>query len=185
MDIHLIRHPKTVAAEGTCYGSLDIEAAPDALEEAATRLAPQIPADARIISSPMRRALALAERLGSVEATDARLVELDFGAWENRLWSDIPREEFDAWSCNIADHAPPGGESVAAMSARVREWWNTLEFGGAPLVVVSHGGPIRAIVAHLLDAPIANSFRLEIAWGARALLRHTKNGHQLLEWNIK
>ena len=202
MDIHLIRHPKTVAPRGTCYGKLDLEAAPDALEEAATRLAPQIPEDARIISSPQIRALSLAERLGPVEASDARLMEMNFGAWEGLAWDDIPRSEIEAWDADLAGYAPPGGESLNAVSKRVIEWWDSVieplsapkayphmrakqDDTRRPLAVVTHGGPLRLIAAHILGAPIEASMRLDIFWGQRALVRCTEHGVQITGWNLR
>jgi len=73
MDVHLIRHPKTVAPGGTCYGSLDLEPDPKHLAADAARLAPAIPAGARFLCSPQRRARALAEALaGGTVPKDAR-----------------------------------------------------------------------------------------------------------------
>ena len=97
------------------------------------------PAEARIVASPLRRAQDLARRLGDPE-TDARLVEMDFGAWEKRRWDDLPRDEIDAWAADFTGYAPPGGESVGAMAARTVDWW---ELGLAqrwPRIRASTGG---------------------------------------------
>lgn len=183
MDLVLIRHPKTVAPAGTCYGSLDLEAAPERLEADAARLAPLIPKDAWIVSSPKRRALDLARRLGEPE-TDARLVEMDFGCWENRQWSDLPRTEIDGWAADFMGYAPPGGESVRAMAERTLDWWRSVAKHDGTLVVVGHGGPWRLLAAHLTGTPLENAMRFEIEWGGRAHWRITADSIQLRGWNL-
>ncbi len=187
MDIHLIRHPRTVAPLGMCYGSLDLEPDPAHLAADAARLAPALPADARFVASPQRRARKLAEALAGDRpvATDARLVEMDFGEWEGRAWDDLPRNHVDAWAANVTGYVPPGGESVEAVAARVLDWWDGVEVVDAPLVVVSHGGPLRLIAAHVTGAPIARSMAFEIQWGHRALVWRNPNRTALAGWNIR
>ncbi len=186
MDIHLIRHPRTIAPRGTCYGASDIAADPEILEADAARLAPTLPENARFLSSPMTRAHSLANRLaGQPVPTDQRLVELNFGAWENRLWSDIPRAEIDAWAADTGGYTPPDGESVNTLAARVIDWWNGIEITETPLVVVTHGGPLRVIATHILGAPPANSMALDISWGGRALVTRNAQSTILKGWNLR
>jgi alpha-ribazole phosphatase len=186
MDIHLIRHPRTVAPRGTCYGALDIEADPERLAADAARLAPAIPAGARFLSSPLRRARALAEALaGGPVPTDARLVEMDFGEWEGRLWDDLPRTEIDAWADDVAGYAIPGGESVMTMNTRVLDWWESVEITDTPLVVVSHGGPLRLLASHVTGSSPARSMAFEIQWGNRALIWRNPGHTVLAGWNLR
>jgi alpha-ribazole phosphatase len=186
MDIHLIRHPKTVAPSGTCYGATDLEAHPDHLNADIARNAPAIPDDARFVSSTQRRAMALAKGLaGDRPVTfEPRLVEMDFGAWENRQWSDLPREEIDAWAADTGGYTPPGGESVDAMAARVLDWWESMTVEDTPLVVVSHGGPLRLIAAHIVGSTPARSMGFEIQWGRRALVWRNPGRTVLAGWNL-
>ena len=185
MDIHLIRHPRTVAPGGTCYGSLDLDPDPDGLAADAARLEPAIPANARFVSSPQRRARMLAEALaGGAVPLEPRLVEMDFGAWEGRLWDDLPRAEIDAWASDAAGYAPPGGESVGAVAARVLEWWDEVEVEDTPLVVVAHGGPLRLIAAHVVGASIADNMNFEIQWGRRAVIWRNPGRTVLAGWNL-
>ena len=183
MDLILIRHPRTVAPPGTCYGATDVAADPECLAEAASRLASLIPADARLIASPQRRALDLARRFGE-PTIEPRLVELDFGAWENRLWSDLPREEIDGWAADFLDYAAPGGESVRQMAGRVLGWWDEARETGGSIVVVTHGGPCRVLAAHLTGAPLENANRFEIGWGRYARFRIAQGIPQLRAWNL-
>ena len=185
MDIHLIRHPKTVAPSGTCYGNSDIEPNPSHLAADAARLRPVLPENARFLCSPQTRAKQLADALaGRSTETDERLVEMHFGEWENRLWDDVPRKELDAWAADIAGYTPPGGESVSAMNARVLNWWKEIKITKEPLVIISHGGPLRLIAAHITGAGPANSMRFEIQWGNRALIWHNPSHTVLAGWNM-
>ena len=187
MDIHLIRHPRTMAPRGTCYGALDLEADPDQLAADAARLAPAIPPMARFLSSPQRRAHALAEALaGEPVETDPRLVEMNFGAWEGRDWDSLPREEIDAWAADVGGYTPPGGESVEAMARRVLEYWQSIDIEDTtPLVIVSHGGPLRLIAANVTGSTPAKSMAFEIQWGHRALIWHNPERTVLAGWNLR
>ncbi|MCS6243689.1 MAG: histidine phosphatase family protein [Opitutus sp.] len=85
--------------------------------------------------------------------TDARLQELNFGAWENCTWDSFRSPESEAWALDSWSLAPPGGESGAQLWARVAavrgEILGTLATGssgadGASVLVVTHAGVIRA-----------------------------------------
>jgi alpha-ribazole phosphatase len=106
-----------------------------------------LPEVTRILTSPMKRAARLAEGLARARgldlSTDARLAEMDFGAWEGRRWDDIPRAELDAWAADLLNARPHGGESVAMMAARAAEALD--DCAGA--LVVTHMGIIKAALA--------------------------------------
>lgn len=140
----LLRHPSTDAPEGLCYGRTEVGLGPGAAAGIARALA-ATPRVRRVMASPARRcralAVALAERDGVELVHDARLRELDFGAWEGRFWQDIPRAESDLWAADPWREAPPGGESFAALHRRVAA---ALDAAGAGAALVTHAGPIRA-----------------------------------------
>ena len=77
---------------------------------------------------------------------DDRLQELDFGDWEGQPWSTIPRDDLDRWAADPLAFAPPGGESGAALIARVLSFQTVLS---EDCVVVSHGGPLKVLGALL------------------------------------
>ncbi|MDQ7989914.1 MAG: alpha-ribazole phosphatase family protein [Candidatus Dactylopiibacterium sp.] len=150
--IHLIRHPPVAVAPGVCYGRSDVPlAAP--VGPLAEALRARLPARFTLVSSPLARCRQLAEALGR-PALDARFAEMDFGAWELRSFDAIGRAAIDAWAADPLHFRPPGGESVAAMRERalaaLAGW---LAEAPGPLVIVSHGGPLRALVGHLLALP--------------------------------
>lgn len=146
--IHLIRHPPVCVAPGTCYGRSDV-----ALSESPSALGQQLlrrlPERFTLVSSPLSRCLDLARTLGE-PVLEPRFMEIDFGQWELQRFDDIGRPAIDAWAADPLGFTPPGGESVAAMAARTRaglQDWLSLSAG--PLVIVSHGGPLRAMVGYL------------------------------------
>lgn len=145
----LIRHPTPAIAPGVCYGRTDIGLVPAATAELETLAAALagIQADA-IATSPLRRcreaAAFLSQRLNLPVTPDDRLLERDFGAWEGRAWNDIPRAEIDAWAAAPHDHAPQGGETVAALIARTTAFHRDRH--GEHLIIVTHGGPLRLLI---------------------------------------
>ena len=134
--IWLLRHGPVRVAPGTCYGRSDVE-----LREPPSP-PPGLPEAATIVSSPARRCAELAGTLGAF-TTDARLLELDFGAWEGLAWDAVPRAALDEWAADPWGFAPPGGENGVALLARVRAFWS--DTAARPLVIVSHGGPLRLL----------------------------------------
>lgn len=166
MILHLIRHPRPLVAPGICYGALDV-AAEDAAAVAAV-LRGELPPGLPLWSSPLRRCRELAEELHRQPVLDARLREMDFGAWEGRLWDDIPRAELDAWAADVAGYAPPGGESPLALQRRVLAFVATLPVAEA--VLVTHAGVIRSLVAHVSGRPIADCLDFRPAYGSRTRL---------------
>jgi alpha-ribazole phosphatase len=108
---------------------------------------------------------------------DARLQELDFGAWEGRAWNEIPRAQIDDWVADLAHHAPPEGESLAQLDARVQAWWR--ECISAPpharVLVVAHAGPIRTMILRALGRPLKDYALVPLDFGEGVLFDLT--GH--------
>ncbi len=150
MELILIRHPAPLAAPGICYGSSDLPADPAALAACVTGVRAQLPPEllrtAPIRTSPLQRCAALATQLATPRApiVDARLAELDFGAWELRAWDDIPRSEVDAWVADLLNYRPGGGESVLDAARRVQAFLQALD---GTAIVVCHAGTIRLLQA--------------------------------------
>lgn len=120
-------------------------------EALATIITPADPID--LWASPAGRTLQtaaiIAEHLGRdyfAIRTDPRLLEIDVGEWQGRLYADIVAEQGE-----IVDRArhlfsvrPPGGESYAEIELRLRSWLADL----APerdVLVISHGMTLRVL----------------------------------------
>ena len=83
---------------------------------------------AAIYSSDLQRARVTAEiiagQLGLPVQVDRRLREVNQGEWEGLLTADIEQRYAEEWAERRADRlhaAPPGGESLAQVAARVLE----------------------------------------------------------------
>ncbi len=170
MHLILVRHPKPLCESGLCYGRLDLECEPQALEAAVWRLA-TIASATRVVTSPARRACDLAVRLSREAVVDDRLQELNFGDWEGRRWQDLGREPIEAWRIGLPDSAPPKGETLTAMASRCAEWLNSLKLGETPILAVTHAGPIRLIMAILNGEPLLTHFTAAIPFAEPVMIK--------------
>jgi alpha-ribazole phosphatase len=177
MQLHLIRHPRPAVEPGICYGQTDLGLA-ESPAAVAERLRPLLPESFALHASPLARARLLAEALGRPRL-DERLKEIHFGDWEGRSFTDIG-SAIDDWAADPLGFRPPGGESPREMATRVLQW--LAEHGLTPrtpdaagiraspplpdaLVVVAHGGPLRAIAGHLLGMPPERWIGLDFGCG--------------------
>lgn len=176
MRITLIRHTALNVEPHICYGQSDVEVA--ATFETETQALLQKLQGLRfdaIYTSPLQRCQRLARVLHSAldcEAEevrpDDRLKELHFGDWEMVPWDAIPREEFDRWANDYANLAPPNGETFSQMHARAKGFLEDVcaHSYGRSLLVVTHGGLIRALIAEALGLPLKRLFRFAIDHGS-------------------
>lgn len=169
MRLFLIRHPLPAVAAGTCYGRTDLAlaAAPLACAEA---LRPLLPADAAVFSSPLTRCRQLAELLHPAPVFDDRLRELDFGAWEMQPWDAIDRAALDAWVADPLHFAPPGGEAVAELRARVRNFLAERENDAAAAILVAHAGVMKICVAEQAGIAPDKWFSMSFEYGTVTLI---------------
>lgn len=169
METYLIRHTSVGVAPGICYGQTDVALA-DSFEVERDDVRKKIPPSPifRVYSSPLIRCRRLAESFGNDEIRfDARLMELNFGEWEMQKWDDIGLGALNAWSEDAAFTRCPNGESFLDQYHRTVAFWD--EFITAqderPTLIITHGGVIRALIAHLLDMPLAKSLQLGVDFG--------------------
>ncbi len=119
------------------------------------------------LSRASETARAVAEPRRLPVRTLRELREKDFGTWEGLTDEEILRRFPDARRGHWGD-----GETSEAMAGRVVTAVRTIaeHHPGERVLVVSHGGPLRAVLAHCSvagDGPIANCHvaRLEIEDG--------------------
>lgn len=143
--VALIRHgPTGWNTEGRLQGRADIP-----LSEAGRRMVEswRMPPDIAgfaVLASPLGRTRETAAILGHhAPEIDPRLVERDWGDWSGRLRADC-RPDIDTMG---GETAPPGGESAAAVAARVAAVFADIATAGAPRLIVAHRGIIRAAYA--------------------------------------
>jgi ribonuclease H / adenosylcobalamin/alpha-ribazole phosphatase len=123
-----------------------------------------------IVTSPLLRAARTAAEVaaatGAPVLTDDGLRETDFGAWDGLTFADVAERwpaEMTAWLADPAV-APPGGESLAEVTARVTEALHRVLDGRdrQTVLIVSHVTPIKALVAAALLAPPAALYRMHL-----------------------
>ncbi|EJL89199.1 fructose-2,6-bisphosphatase [Polaromonas sp. CF318] len=121
-----------------------------ATTECAQALARLLPPGTRVSHSPLQRCAQLAQALHELRpdlacASDPRLQEIDFGAWEGRAWQDIAPAELQSWTDGFADYAVGGsGESTSQVMARVAAAFDELQ-GRSDTLWITHAGVVRAV----------------------------------------
>lgn len=175
MEIYLIRHTKTLAQTGLCYGQSDLDVSCDFLAQAQQikEKLPKLENDSVIFSSPLQRCQKLAAVFSPHFLIDDKLKELNFGDWENRLFDDLPHEEVERWAENFVEIAPPNGESFLNLMQRVEAFWQQLISQNAQTVFIfTHAGTIRALLAVILQLPPKNAFQFAVDCGSVHKLRY-------------
>ncbi|MBK9501350.1 MAG: alpha-ribazole phosphatase [Leptospiraceae bacterium] len=168
MEIYLVRHTKVSIAENTCYGNSDIGLAESFLREAEV-VKSKIPNLENLVcySSPLTRCKFLSEELNCKEIRlDPRLKELNFGDWELNTWDSIGKQAFDAWHLDFVNNRTPDGESYFELYTRAVSFWQEITNKKDSLILITHGGVIRALLAHILGMPLENSFRIKVDYGS-------------------
>jgi len=153
MIISLLRHgPTEWNAQGRMQGRRDVPLSAAGRDEVARwRLPAVVPRGAQWVSSPLVRAIETANVLGCAHPLiEPALTEMDWGAWEGRTHDELRVEVGDDFSRNERlglDFRPPGGESPRDVVTRVARWLAMIAASGEPLVVVTHNGVLRALLA--------------------------------------
>lgn len=154
-----IRHPRPAIDAGICYGQLDLPLA-EPVEDAARLLKGRLGSHgfARIVTSPLQRALGLAEAIARDSAlaltVDPRLQEMNFGTWEGVAWQTIPRAELDAWAGDPIGYRPGGGETVGELAERVSQAWQEAVAASERQLWITHAGPMRCLFAATRHLPL-------------------------------
>ncbi len=128
----------------------------------------------RVLTSDMQRAKLHALDLGLPTLVLSDLGEQSFGDWEGIPWPEIKGAE--PFFANPVLGTPPGGESFAHCASRALMAFQGAIEGEVPTLVLTHGGPLRAILSHFLGLPLERS--LDLAWqpwGITKLEIHSSN----------
>lgn len=179
MSIYLIRHTTPLIEKGLCYGQLDIDVTAS-FEEEAEQIQNALPEDIEhVYSSPLIRCHKLASYLfpnHSINLEPA-LMELACGEWEGIHWDAIPAAVIDPWMKDFVNVCIPGGESYIQMHSRVTQCFKRITEGPKPVAIVTHGGVIRSILAHITQTPLVDSFgAFKISYGCVMQLQATASG---------
>ncbi len=133
----------------------------------------------RVVSSPLRRAVSSAELIATAKSlpiqTDARLMELDLGAWQGQPYG--LKRGVENWFYD----APHGGERGTDFCARLAEWLGEVESGVT--VVVAHGLVIQVLLMLACGGTFEEWHETPIKNGAVTQVRLVTNGWTLKRFN--
>jgi broad specificity phosphatase PhoE len=157
-ELILVRHAETAWSGTRFCGRTDLplsDLGKATAERLGRELARSLSATIRIVASPRLRARQTAAAIVAAGIADGYVVddrwaETDFGAAEGLTWGELERALPDVAARllrgdTIVDW--PGGETAAALRARVHAAWHDLIEQPESVVVVSHGGPLRVAIA--------------------------------------
>jgi len=124
-----------------------------------------------IITSPLQRCALFAEELSQRTTTplttNSGFKEISFGDWEGQfissLYENHPQDMQDFWN-NPEQITPPNGEPYVLFEKRIKKAWQQLiESNSAEhILLVAHGGVIRAIFKIILGLPIQSFFSIDV-----------------------
>ncbi|NII23966.1 alpha-ribazole phosphatase [Pseudoflavitalea sp. X16] len=179
MSIYVIRHTTPLIEKGICYGQADIDVT-EQFEEEAGIIRQYLPPDLQqVYSSPLQRCRKLAAHLFPEHRIqlDHDLKEINCGEWELLHWDDIPREVIDPWMSDYVNVCIPGGESYVHLYERVTRCFDTVAATGQEAAIVTHGGVIRSILAHITGTSLLNSFAaFSLHYGCVVKIDRQENG---------
>lgn len=133
-----------------------------------------------VFTSPLRRSADVGRwlaRWGWQHHVDARLSELDFGAWDGQRWDAINPAEVAAWTDAFAVYAPGGGESVTQLMARCAAF--LAEHAQDKVCLVAHAGWINAalrVAAGLPPPTLARDWPPALPYGCAVELPRSAGG---------
>lgn len=183
--VMIVRHGESEwNASRLLQGQADIALSPRGVAQAGAliptlaQLAPD-----KIVSSDLKRARHTAELLGYPEALpSAALREIDVGEWTGQPIEALKREALEAWQgWRAGTHTPPGGESWAAFSDRVNAGVRGALADCERLLVVCHGGVIRALLEAMIALPPSRIIPVGPASLTILAQRQAENGAMRLE----
>jgi broad specificity phosphatase PhoE len=148
----LIRHGLTPWNEdGRIQGHRDIPLSARGRAELSARRIPLEYRHFHWYASPLARAMQSARLLGARDLkSDARLVELNWGAWQGCTRAELRERDAEAFAENEArglDFRAPGGESPGELRRRFQAWLEELCESGRPAIAVTHKGVIQMALA--------------------------------------
>ena len=173
----LIRHAVVEEnARAMLYGVLDVAVCETSMLEQAPMyrgLAQRLPRPAQWKVTPLSRTRRTAQAIFAAGYPEAALaeepgmIEQSLGEWQGLPHADLPAKLAEPahpfWPL-MGNEMPPGGESMVQVIARVGASLErlALQHPGGDVVIVSHGGAIRAALAHALRIEPDNALHLSV-----------------------
>jgi len=169
---HALVHPDAITF---LYGTQDVAVCDETMAADAHRyeaLAARLPRPAKLFVTPLTRTHLTAEALfaaGYPEQTwtvEPGFIEQDFGDWQGVPMQDFSQrmgiKKHPFWPVSAAER-PPGGESFNEMIRRVGDAMERVVAQTmGDVVIISHGGAIRAACAYALNLDAHQALSLAV-----------------------
>ena len=194
----LIRHALVEQnARLSLYGALDVPLCPESLiaqRPMYEALAARLPRKAAWFVSPLSRTRRTAEAIQGAGygqrdlAVEPALIEQDLGQWQGMPHGELHQHlrlgSHPFWPLSAAE-CPPAGESVIEVCARVGQALDRLaeSHAGQDIVAVSHGGAIRAALAHALRIHADTALHFSIQNLSVTILERLQEGWRVVTVN--
>jgi probable phosphoglycerate mutase len=140
-----------------------------------------------VYTSPLERTVETAEAIARVHGLEPvvsrELGELHFGEWEGQRVEDIRRQElFSEFNTFRSGTRCPGGELMIETQTRMVRELDRLRslHSNETVAIVSHGDPLRSVVAHYLGIPLDFILRFEILPASLSIVEVEKWGPRVL-----
>lgn len=140
-----------------------------------------------VITSPLIRCAKFATQWTDQKNITAKEMsefkEINFGDWDGLTAEQIKvtneKELKDFWS-NPAKNTPPNGESLVDFQQRVMTGLQNLitNHKDQNILLITHGGVIRIIIAHVLSMPLNKLLSLELPLASMSRIRITFDDHE-------
>ncbi|QND64812.1 histidine phosphatase family protein [Mesorhizobium loti] len=118
----------------------------------------------RVWTSPALRARQTAAALSLDASAEPLLADQDHGSWAGKRFDEIQAEHPEgiaAWLTD-PDAAPHGGESLADVARRASNLMGGLIAERGHTVAITHANVIRTAILHVLGAPLAACWKIDI-----------------------
>jgi len=148
----------------------------------------------KIVTSPLTRCREFADELGQQVATEVLVQpafrEVGFGEWEGKTPDEVVASDaagYEGFYRDPENCRPAGAEPLKEFTDRVVTAYRELveKPAGGHMLIVTHAGVIRAIIAHVLGAPPVGMYRININNAGISRIRHTRHGPRLEFHNLK
>lgn len=145
---------------------------------------------AAVFSSPLSRAQETANIIavehGLTPAVVDGLAEINFGNLAGKTYAEMDESDravMAQWLSDPAQNAIPGGESLQQFQQRLEACYQKLldNHPAGNLVVVTHAGAIKVLVAGVLEIPLSRITRLRLVTASLTVILYDDWGNPYLE----
>lgn len=169
--IDLMRHGEPVGGRAYRGHNIDDPLSEEGWQQMWDAIGDQCPWD-HIVTSPLSRchsfARALAEDNGLELTIEDNFKEVGFGSWEGQTPDHIKAnnlKEYEDFYKDPVNNRPPGAEPLDEFIKRTTDTYQNIinTHVGRHVLVISHAGVIRSIIAHTLQAKPIGMYRIKVA----------------------